>query len=176
MDEINPIHKIIVLTTGGTIEKTYDELEGSLKNRETIIRHRIEDGLRLPYTQIEVKSIMAKDSLDMTLNDRQLILTTIKNLAVQNTGVPIVVLHGTDTMQQTAEIVEKNWQNPTVPVVFTGAMRPLGFVDTDAIQNVVEAMILAKILGPGVYISFHNRLFPVPGVRKNKSKGTFEAF
>lgn len=175
MSNLNPVDKIIVLTTGGTIEKTYDEIEGSLRNRETIIRHRIEDGLRLPYTKIEVKSIMAKDSLDMTEDDRFVILASIKELA-NAYKAPIVVLHGTDTMQQTAELVEKTWEQPTVPVVFTGAMRPLGFVDTDAVQNVVEAMILAKVLVPGVYISFHSRLFHVPGVRKNKAKGTFEAF
>jgi L-asparaginase len=175
MVELNPIEKIIVLTTGGTIEKTYDEIEGSLKNRETIIRHRIEDGLRLPYTSIEVKSVMAKDSLDMTQEDREQILKAIKDLAKSHQS-PIVVLHGTDTMQQTAELVEKSWNGPTIPIVFTGAMRPLGFVDTDAVQNVIEAMILAKVLGPGVYISFHSRLFHVPGVRKNKQSGTFEAF
>jgi L-asparaginase len=175
MAELNPVEKIIVLTTGGTIEKTYDEIEGSLRNRETIIRHRIEDGLRLPYTKIEVKSIMAKDSLDMTEDDRFVILASIKELASAY-KTPIVVLHGTDTMQQTAEIVEAQWKDISVPVVFTGAMRPLGFVDTDAVQNVVEAMVLAKVLVPGVYISFHSRLFHVPGVRKNKAKGTFEAF
>lgn len=175
MVELNPVEKIIVLTTGGTIEKTYDELEGSLSNRETIIRHRIEDGLRLPYTKIEVRSLMAMDSLDMTEENRVEILDAIKDCAKKD-QCPIVVLHGTDTMQQTAELVESSWSGPNVPVVFTGAMRPLGFVDTDAVQNVIEAMILSKVLGPGVYISFHSRLFHVPGVRKNKQNGTFEAF
>ena len=174
MLELNPVQKIIILTTGGTIEKTYDEIEGSLHNRETIIRHRIEDGLRLPYTKIEVKSLMAKDSLDMDQDDRVIILNAIMEFANSNT--PIVVLHGTDTMQQTAELVEKEFKAINVPVVFTGAMKPLGFIDSDAVQNVVEAMMAAKILSPGVYISFHNQLFHVPGVRKNKQLRTFENF
>lgn len=174
MSEDNSMQKLTILTTGGTIEKTYDEIEGSLQNRETIIRHRIEDGLRLPYTKIEVKSLMAKDSLDMDLNDRYLILEAIKKYA--KAGYPIVVLHGTDTMQQTAELVEREFKDIPVAVVFTGAMKPLGFIDSDAVQNVVEAMIVAKILVPGVYISFHNRLFHVPGVRKNKQLRTFESF
>lgn len=169
----NSVQKVTILTTGGTIEKTYDEIEGSLQNRETIIRHRIEDGLRLPYTRIEVKSLMAKDSLDMDLQDRKIISQAIQKFAEY--GNPIVVLHGTDTMQHTAEVVYETWKNPTVPVIFTGAMKPLGFIDSDAVQNVVEAMMVAKIVEPGVYISFHNRLFTVPGVQKNKLKRTFES-
>jgi len=170
----NPVRKITILTTGGTIEKTYDEIEGSLFNRETVIKNRIEDNLRLPYIKLEVKSLMAKDSLDMDEQDRGIIFQAIKKFA--SYGNPIVVLHGTDTMQHTAELVEKSWDEKSVPVVFTGAMKPLGFIDSDAIQNVIEALFAAQIVSPGVYISFHNRLFTVPGVRKNKQMRTFESF
>lgn len=169
----NPIQKLTILTTGGTIEKTYDEIEGTLFNRETVVRKRIEDRLRLPWTKIEIKSLMAKDSLEMTEADRQLILDSIKTAAKQEH--PIVVLHGTDTMQESAEFASLMWK-PSVPVVFTGAMKPLGFEDSDAIQNVTEAMMAAKIVAPGIYISFHNRLFLVPGARKNKGERTFEAY
>lgn len=171
---LNPMTRVIILTTGGTIEKTYDESDGTLFNRETVIRQKIEQRLRLPYTQIEVKSLMAKDSLDMDMNDRELIFQSIKRFA--SYGDPIVVLHGTDTMQQTAEHVQDSWEYPTVPIVFTGAMKPLGFDDSDALQNVTEALIVSKIISPGVYLSFHNRLFGVPGVRKNKQSLTFEEF
>jgi L-asparaginase len=169
----NTPRKVVIITTGGTIEKTYDEHEGTLHNRETTIRLKIEQRLRLPYTHIEVKSIMAKDSLDMTTEDREIILDAIKLFA--RFKDPIVVLHGTDTMQQTAELVKKQWKDIPVPVIFTGAMKPLGFEDSDAMQNVVEALYASKIVKPGVYISFHNRLFEVPGVKKNKVKRTFES-
>ena len=109
----------------------------------------------------------------MTDEDRQFIISSIKYASGQ--GKPIVILHGTDTMQDTAELCALSWK-PSVPVVFTGAMKPLGFEDSDAIQNVTEAMMVAKIIQPGVYISFHNRLFEVPGARKNKVKRTFEAY
>ena len=171
---LNPINRVIMLTTGGTIEKTYDESDGTLFNRETVIRKKIEQRLRLPYTQIEVKSLMCKDSLDMNTEDRELIYQAIKRFATYND--PIVILHGTDTMQQTAEYVQQNWEYPTVPVVFTGAMKPLGFDDSDALQNVTEALIVSKIISPGIYLSFHNRLFGVPGVKKNKQTLTFEEF
>ena len=170
----NEQRKILILTTGGTIEKTYDETDGTLFNRETIIKNKINEKIRLPYTLIEVKSLMAKDSLDMDDQDRGIILQAIERFAAY--GNPIVVLHGTDTMQLTAELVQKKVLDLKVPVVFTGAMKPLGFEDSDAIQNVSEAMYACFIAPAGVYISFHNRLFPVPGVRKNKEKRTFEVF
>lgn len=170
----NAVQKVMILTTGGTIEKTYDEIEGSLFNRETVIRHRIEDGLRHPYLKIEVKSLMAKDSLEMDDQDRGIILKAIEKF--QEYGNPIVVLHGTDTMQFTAELVQKSLETPKVPIIFTGAMKPLGFIDSDAIQNVTEALFAAQIVKPDIYISFHNRLFNVPGVRKNKVERTFETF
>lgn len=167
--------KIYVLTTGGTIEKTYDEYEGTLFNRDTIIKQRINERLRLPYTNIDVKTLISKDSLDMSKTDRELIAASIQELIDRAEDCPIVILHGTDTMQKTAELCHKSLKNLNVPVIFTGAMRPLGFEKTDAIQNVTEALIAAKLIQPGVYISFHNRLFSVPGVKKNHTFSTFES-
>lgn len=160
-----------ILTTGGTIEKIYDEFEGSLENRETIVKNKLLQRLRLPYTEINVKQIMSKDSLLMTEHDRQSILDAIKDQGEEN---PVVVLHGTDTMDQTAKYCLEHHPGISVPVVFTGAMRPLGFEDSDAIQNVIEAMMAARILSPGYYVTFHGKLFTVPNLRKNKTKGTFE--
>ena len=168
----NEQRKIHIVTTGGTIEKTYDESDGTLFNRETVIRNKLTQKLRLPYTDICITSLMAMDSLDMKEEDRLLISNKIQELASE--GQPIVILHGTDTMQQTAELVKRDFISPKVPVIFTGAMKPLGFEDSDALQNVTEALFCAQYTEPGVYISFHNRLFDVPGVRKNKESGTFE--
>ena len=164
--------RINVLTTGGTIEKTYDESDGTLFNRETVIKQKINNKLRLPYTEIIVHAIMAKDSLDMDESDRVKITQTIQKFA--DDKHPVVILHGTDTMQHTAEKVFQLIGRPSVPVIFTGAMKPMGFEDSDALQNVTEALMAAQLVPPGVYISFHNRLFQVPGVRKNKELGTFE--
>jgi L-asparaginase len=166
--------RINIITTGGTIEKTYDELEGTLYNRETVIKNRINQRLRLPYTEIIIHSLMTMDSLDMQEEDRELICAKVCELAEENH--PIVVLHGTDSMQQTAELLEINLKKVNVPVVFTGAMKPLGFEDSDALQNVTEALMAAQLVSPGIYISFHNRLFSVPSVRKNRKLGTFETF
>lgn len=164
---------VIVLTTGGTIEKTYDESEGTLQNRETVIKNRIIERLRLPYTNIEVHSLMAKDSLEMNDADREKIYQSVKKHLERSK--PIVVLHGTDTMEVTARYCFDRIKDMQMPVVFTGAMKPLGFDDSDALQNVVEALYAAKMVAPGFYISFHNQLFVVPYVTKNREKRTFES-
>jgi L-asparaginase len=171
-DKFNPVRKLILLTTGGTIDKTYDESEGTLENRESAMRERLATRLRLPYTEVEVLSLMSKDSLHMNDYDRALIAKAIE-LHMQK-GLPIVVIHGTDTMAKTAEVVA-NRLSPTVPVIFTGAMKPMEVIGSDALQNVTEALMAAFLVNPGFYICFHNRLFPVPGVQKNRLKLTFEA-
>lgn len=169
----NKRQKVQIITTGGTIDKSYDEFEGSLANKETQIKELLLKKLRLPYTQISVSALMAKDSLDMTDNDRLLVVKGLKSAFEQKT--PIVVLHGTDTMEKTARTCFEKLGEVPVAIIFTGAMKPMGFEDSDASQNFTEALLAAKILKPGIYLSFHNRIFEVPYVRKNKEKGTFEA-
>lgn len=173
INEKNAPVDVIIITTGGTIEKTYDEFDGSLENRGTSIKNRILSKLRLPYTNIHVHPLLSKDSLYMDEKDRALICQTIQEECAKK--APIVVLHGTDTMALSAEFCFERIQALEVPVVFTGAMIPMGFEDTDATQNVTEALLAAKLLAPGFYISFHNQIFEVPYVKKNKEKRTFEA-
>ena len=165
--------KVTLITTGGTIEKTYNEFDGSLGNRESIIRRMILSQLRLPYTEIEFFSILAKDSLEMDDDDRDFLTKCIERQIKKKS--PIIVLHGTDTMSVSAEYCLNKLGKVEVPVIFTGAMMPLGFIDSDAKQNVTEALLASKLLPPGFYISFHSRVFEVPNVRKNVEKRTFEA-
>ena len=166
--------KIIVISTGGTIEKTYDEHDGTLENRGPVIKQSIIERMRLPYTSLEVHSLFSKDSLHMTDADREMLCQSIKSFVPLN--CPIVVLHGTDTMALSAQYCFERIKNLSAPVVFTGAMKPLGFDDSDATQNVTEALLACKLLTVGIYISFHNRIFQVPKVRKNPSLRTFESF
>lgn len=169
----NDIRPLTILTTGGTIEKIYDESEGTLQNRDTIIKNKILQKLRLPYTDIQVYSLISKDSLYMDEADRAFICQEIARHAGR--GFPIVVLHGTDTMDLTASYCYEHLPAIAVPVVFTGAMKPMGFDDSDATQNVVEAIFAAHLMQPGYWVTFHGRLYAVPGFRKNRQKGTFEA-
>lgn len=168
----NEIKAVFILATGGTIEKVYDEFEGALQNKDTIVKNKILQKLRHPYTDLHVKQIMSKDSLLMDDADRQFILSSIKEH--EKEGHPIVILHGTDTMDRTSRFCFESHPGITVPVIFTGAMKPLGFDDSDAPQNVTEAVFAARTQRPGYYVTFHGRLFTVPNLRKNKLRGTFE--
>lgn len=168
----NKAMPLYILATGGTIEKIYDEFEGSLQNRDTIVKNKILQKLRLPYTDITVKQIMSKDSLFMDDKDREFILNSLKSHEKEKN--PIVVLHGTDTMDVTSRYCFEKYPEIQVAVVFTGAMKPLGFDDSDAAQNVIEAIFAARILDPGYYATFHGKLFKIPNLKKNKERGTFQ--
>lgn len=174
MENANKTTDIVIITTGGTIEKVYDEKDGTLENRGTVIRNRISSKLRLPYTEFSVYPLLNKDSLYMDDEDRKLIVMTVRDQLKKK--CPILVIHGTDTMAQSATKVFEEIKDLEVPVVFTGAMIPMGFEDSDATQNVTEAFLACKLLSAGIYISFHNQIFKLPNVRKNKEKRTFEAF
>lgn len=164
--------KVLILTTGGTIEKSYNEFDGSLKNRQSMLKNKLLSKLRLPHTEINVFEMMAKDSLEMDDEDRQRVWEEIQQRFSESS--PIVVLHGTDTMAVTAEYCYKHQTQPPVPVIFTGAMMPMGFEDSDALQNFAEALVLCQVIDPGFYISFHSRLYNVPHVVKNRKRRTFE--
>lgn len=163
---------VTILTTGGTIEKSYNEFDGSLKNRQSLLKKRLLSRLRLPHTEVRLLELMAKDSLHMTDEDREIIYRAI-TIEFQRRQ-PVVVLHGTDTMEVTAEYCFDHCPEPPVAVVFTGAMKPMGFEDSDAVQNFAEAMAVCQVLTPGFYVSFHNRVFKVPEVQKNRRRRTFE--
>ena len=165
--------KIIILTTGGTIEKCYSEYDGSLKNRQSGLKKGLLSRLRLPHTEVHLEEIMAKDSLYMTDGDRRKIWQRVFDYFQRKQ--PIVVLHGTDTMVKTADYCHNQCFSPPVPVLFTGAMKPMGFEDSDAIQNFVEALCLCQVVAPGFYVSFHNQIFKVPHVKKNRRRCTFES-
>jgi len=161
---------ISILTTGGTIEKTYNERDGSLKNYHTILP-RMLTGLRLPDLDISHDQVVFKDSLDMTEDDRQRVLAAARrSLSISDA---IVILHGTDTMAETGELLHRQLQDLSIPVILTGAMRPYEFRDSDALQNVTESLLAARLVLPGVYVVMHNRVLAFPGVVKDRENLTF---
>lgn len=168
------MRKITLITTGGTIEKTYDEHTGELANRRSIVRRMLAE-LRLEETEVNVFELMSKDSLLMTEPDRTRILEAVRATGACEEGAStgIVVLHGTDTLALTGEYLHEHLEGPRVPVVLTGAMRPFEMKQSDAFQNLTEAIFAAGVLPPGVYCVAHGQALPFPGVRKDAERGTF---
>ncbi len=163
--------KIFVITTGGTIEKIYDEESGTLANRGSVLQQML-GRLRLPGTTVQSYDLLCKDSLEMTDKDRQMILFAVENLLEHR--LPILILHGTDTMEHTAQYLYENLPQVSIPVILTGAMKPFGFENSDALQNFTEALFACKMVQPGIFISMHGQVHELPGVFKNREKGTFD--
>jgi L-asparaginase len=180
---------VTLITTGGTIEKTYNDLTGELTNRGSVVRRMLKR-LRLEDTQVAIVELLSKDSLHMTDDDRFSIVKALHACGADRpsglngpggTGVPplslpsrgIVILHGTDTLTITGERILKDLTPIHVPVVLTGAMRPYEMVRSDALQNLTEAIFATGILPPGVYCAAHGRILPFPGVAKDRDRRTF---
>jgi L-asparaginase len=162
--------KLTILTTGGTIDKTYDEFQGNLRNAQSVL-DVILDELRTPDLFIRHVDVMHKDSLDMTEEDRKIIAKAVKDSLPKSNAV--VILHGTDTLEETGELLCSKLSDLEIPVILTGAMRPYEFRDTDAIQNVTESLLASRLLKGGVYVVMHNRVLRFPGVTKDRQALTF---
>lgn len=162
--------RIALISTGGTIEKTYDELSGVLANQVSVLDVMLAS-LELRGVEVQRVALMNKDSLEMDADDHTLIAETAARMARATDGV--VVVHGTDRLAVSGERVVELAGTPATPIVFTGAMRPYELRSTDALQNLTEALLAVQILSPGVYVAMHNQVLKFPGVKKDRSAGTF---
>lgn len=162
--------RVAIITTGGTIAKTFNEIDGSLRNDRPVVES-IVAALRLPDLVVSYQHVLSKDSLDLTDADRNLILDTVRKTV--NAADAIVIAHGTDTLELTGEMLCREIPQLAVPIVLTGAMRPHEFRDSDSLQNITEAMLACRLVGPGVYVALHNRVLRFPGVVKDRRRLTF---
>jgi len=161
---------IRIFVTGGTFDKKYDELTGSLSFEDT----HLPEMLRLGRCRVDVsiRTLMMIDSLEMRDADRAIIVEQCRQAA----ETQIVVTHGTDTMVDTAQALAT--AAPPLgakTVVLTGAMVPYAFGSSDGLFNLGSAVSFVQLLPPGVYVAMNGRYFAWDRVRKNKETGTFEA-
>jgi L-asparaginase len=169
----NAPFRVALISTGGTIEKTYDELGGVLANKVSVLDMLLAS-LDLRGVTIDRVPLMNKDSLDMSEADHDLIADTAEIMARSHDGV--VIVHGTDRLAKTGDRIHDRLAakgGATRAIVLTGAMRPYEMRRTDATQNVTEALTAVQILEPGVYVAMHNRVLRFPGVAKDPRQGTF---
>ncbi len=157
---------IRIFVTGGTFDKTYDEITGQLSFADT----HLPEMLRLGRSRIEVsvRTLMMIDSLDMTEADRALIVQNCRQAPEEH----IVITHGTDTMTETAAAVAGEITDKTV--VLTGAMIPYAFGSSDGLFNLGSALSFVQVLPHGVYIAMNGKCFPWDHCRKNRERGEFE--
>lgn len=156
-----------IIATGGTFEKHYDEIRGELVFDSSHIPAMMERArVLLSYTFEELSML---DSLDMQEQDRLNIL----NSCDETSSNRIVIVHGTDTMQDTAAVLGKAGLKKTI--VLTGAMIPYEFDRSDAFFNLGFAVSAVQLLPVGVYILMNGQIFEWDKVTKNRRIGVFEA-
>lgn len=158
---------IRVFVTGGTFDKEYDELRGTLYFHDT----HVPEMLRLGRCglHVEVRTLMMIDSLEMTDEDRATIVEHCRRCDERQ----IVITHGTDTMVETGRALAAGVEGKTV--VLTGAMVPYAFGSSDGLFNLGSALSFVQVLPPGVYVAMNGRCFPWNDVRKNREAGVFES-
>jgi L-asparaginase len=160
-----------LITTGGTIEKVYSEQSGQVENVSAQINRYLQT-LRLPQLKVDVTPLMNKDSLEMTDEDRDIVLVVVRARAAE---APVVITHGTDTMVETGKLLKAKIGPLRYPVILTGAMAPLGFEGSDGLQNLTESLFAARVLKPGVWIVMQGQYFDVENVRKDREASRFVA-
>lgn len=157
---------IRILTTGGTFDKKYNEIDGNLIFRETHLTDMLELGRCI--LDIRISRVMMIDSLDMTEKDR----LAIAEKCLKTPEERIVITHGTDTMVDTARILAGSVKEKTI--VLTGAMIPYSFGNSDGMFNLGSVLSFVQLLPHGVYIAMNGECFTWDNVQKNRKLGRFE--
>jgi L-asparaginase len=156
-----------IIATGGTFDKSYDPLTGALVFVESILPTAI---ARARVTlSVSFEPLLALDSLDMNDTHRAQILSACERSPENN----IVIIHGTDTMRETAQVIGAAGLKKTV--VLAGAMVPYRIESSDALFNLGFAFAAAQLSAPGVFVAMNGQLFAWDRVQKNKTAGVFES-
>ena len=157
--------KIKIITTGGTIDKIYFDQKSKFQVGESQISEMLEEAnVTFDY---EVESLLQKDSLELTDEDRGMIYQTVAADECRH----IIITHGTDTLLETAKRLQSI---PNKVIVLTGAMQPAKFRFSDAIFNIGYAVAAVQALPAGVYVAMNGRTFAPDKACKNVDMNRFE--
>jgi len=159
---------IQIFITGGTFDKSYNHISGDLFFEKTHIPEMLKRSKS--RLNVEVKTLMMIDSLEMTESDINKIIKECKDSKSER----IVITHGTDTMVNTAGKIAKKINDKTI--VLTGAMIPYAFgSSSDGFFNLGSALSFVQTLEKGIYIAMNGQYFKYNNVIKDKEKGYFKS-
>lgn len=156
-----------LIATGGTFDKHYDELAGKLGFGDSHLPDVLARSRMTIPVALEVLPLL--DSLDMQDADRQRVLASCQAAPEKS----IVIVHGTDTMRETAAVLGAAALGQTI--VLTGAMIPYEIANSDALFNLGFACGVAQTLPAGVYVAMNGKVFTWDNVTKNRAAGVFQA-
>lgn len=160
---------IQIFITGGTFDKDYNFITGELFFKDTHLNAMLQRGRCT--VDVDIKTLMMVDSLEMTEDDRQIIIHNCRRSKLKN----IVITHGTDRIVETARaLAESNVEGKTI--ILTGAMIPYAFgTSSDGFFNLGSALAFCQVLPAGVFVVMNGRYFSWDDVRKNRQTGFFES-
>ena len=154
-----------IFTTGGTIDKVYFDAKSAYAVGEPLITEILrEANVTVAY---EIETLFRKDSLDLTDPDRALIARRVG----EDESRHVLITHGTDTMVETARVLQ---DVEAKTIVLVGSLAPARFRNSDAVFNIGFAMAAVQALPAGVYITMNGRIFHPEHVRKNRAASRFE--
>jgi len=155
---------ILVVTTGGTIDKVYFDASSEFAVGESVVGEVLRQAqVRRPF---ELLAVLRKDSLELSDADRTRICAAIEARPERR----VLITHGTDTMTETASALARLGDRT---IVLTGSLAPARFAQTDAVFNVGMAFAAAQVLSPGVYIAMNGEVFEAGRVRKDRQRNEF---
>ena len=160
------ITNLLIITTGGTIDKIYFDDKSDYQIGEPQIS-QILHAMHVAF-DFEASALMRKDSLHIEDKDRIL----IRDAVTASDARQVLITHGTDSMVETAGVLK---DIPDKTIVLTGALNPARFRDSDAIFNIGCAVGAVQSLPPGVYIAMNGKIWDPAQVRKNRSENRFES-
>ena len=162
MQKVTP--PIVVITTGGTIDKAYFDALSAYKVGEPMVKKMLEiANVTNPFRVVE---LFRKDSLDLTDQDRRALCETVAALDADR----VVITHGTDTMTESAKALAPVTSKT---IVFTGALSPARFAESDAMFNLGMAFAAVQTLPHGVYVAMSGQVFRGDQVRKDRVHSRF---
>ncbi|MBI3501421.1 MAG: asparaginase [Bacteroidetes bacterium] len=157
---------IKIFVTGGTFDKEYNEIDGTLSFKKTHMKEVL--ALGRSKVEVDITTLFMKDSLEITSEEREVIA---KN-CLDTPHNKILITHGTDTMTETAKVLAQKVNGKTI--VLTGAMIPYAFGTSDGLFNLGSALAFVQTLPAGVYIAMNGKYFTWDNVRKNREAGEFQ--
>ena len=158
--------KLLVLTTGGTLDKVYFDALSEFQVGDPVAKN-ILTAMNVNF-EFEINEICRKDSLELTDEDRDQLKITIE----ASDANFVLITHGTDTMVDSANYIG---EQANKVIIFTGAMQPAAFSNTDAVFNIGTAVGAFSVAQPGSYIAMSGQVYPASNVFKNYDSRRFES-
>ena len=164
VSRVQKMNEILILTTGGTIDKVYFDAKSHYEVGSSIVGSLLEQAeVKHPH---KIVGVVQKDSLELTDEDR----SKIRDVILDHPHRQIVITHGTDTITETAHTLSKLTGRT---IVLTGSLAPARFAMTDAMFNIGMAIATVQAKTPGIYIVMNGTVFDAHLVHKDREQNAF---